>query len=278
MKSVLQQHKRHRRQRVVRKVVLCAGALLGVLTTGTAILFLLPQLSFHSVAISGAVSVPADEITRIADRMLQEKLFYLFPRRHMFLFRPAELESSIIAAFPIFSHVEVRRSWRAGISIAVSERSHWGIYCMVPKTEEKNIFYDNCYYIAEDGTVFAEAPSLTGNALLRVIDMRTEERQEAVVGREAVDRDRIERIQRTDAWLREHFDSTLREAVLGRPYESDMELTAAEGWYVRLDDRICVSCVLDDLAVVLAEQVPDRTRLEYADIRFDGKVFYKLRE
>ena len=276
MTSVLQQHRVRRRQIIVQRFFLRFLMFFTMLACIGIIIFSLPQLSFRKVTVSGNETVPAEEIIHAAEEMLNEKSLYIFSRRNMFLFRSDMLEGRILSAFPVFSALEVSRSLRDGISVRVQERSLWGVYCRILTVEQTIPPAPPCFYIADDGVIFAQAPILLGNAVFRVTDMR-KGIPEPRIGERAVTEEFINRVQEIAAWFSEQYQGTLREVIRARSYESDIELITSEGWYMRLDEDTCIPCALEDLPVVFGKQIKDRTGLEYVDIRFKGKVFYKNR-
>lgn len=274
MTSVLQQHRLHKRKRFIHKIFSRFLVFLASLALVAVVLLFLPQLSFRKIHVSGNTTVASADIMQISERMLEEKILYVLPRRNIFLFRPHLLEGEVRSAFPLLSEVNVSGSLWGGVAVAVSEREQWGVYCKAIFTENQTTPSSGCFYIAADGVLFAEAPTLMGNAMFRIIDMRAETK-ELKVGDHGIAKEFISPIRDVAAWFSDRYQGVIQEAIIGRPYESDMELGTDEGWYIRLDKETCTACALDDLAVVFEKQIKDRANLEYVDVRFNGKVFYK---
>ena len=77
--------------------------------------------------------------------------------------------------------------------------------------------------------------------------------------------------------LKDRYQVTVHEVMLGRMFEGQTELYTDEGWYVLFDNRTNKKQALENVALVLSQQITDRSSLEYIDARIEGKVFYKER-
>ena len=134
---------------------------------------------------------------------------------------------------------------------------------------------EECYYIGMDGVLFAVAPRLTGNVIFRVTDYRPNEHTYTLGSHVVEDKSR-EKIQYMEQFLKDTFGVSVREVVLGRTYTDTIEIVTSESWYVLLDEATDSKSRANDLLLVFEKHTIDRARLEYVDIRFEGKVFYKL--
>ncbi len=235
---------------------------------GGSILFLLlsPRFQFESILLSGNTTVSAEEITNAADAFLSRKIAWFFSRRNVFLFRPDFLEAYILKEFPQISTTDVSRSFSRKIALHVSERAPWGLYC-------KFIEHD-CFYIAEDGVLAAEAPQLTGNAVFRLVDRRTASAF-FMLGDRVIEESDAVFLRDMASLLKDRFKVTVREVVFGRVFQGQAEFITNEGWYVLFDERTNKERALENLALVLNQHITDRSAIEYIDIRFEDKVFYK---
>ena len=266
MKSVLIQHRTRQKRARMRRFFVRFGILF--LAGGGSILFLLlsPRFQFGLATLSGNTSISSEDITRAADRFLSGRAAWLFPRSSVLLFRPDVLEAHILKEFPRLATAEVSRSFSRELALRVSERSLWGLYC-------KNSQRD-CYYIAEDGVLVMEAPQLTGSAIFRIMDQRTKAAF-YILGDAVMSESDAAFLRNAADVLRNTYRTAVREVVLGREFQDQTELATSEGWYVLFDERTNKERALENLELVLNQHITDRSDLEYVDIRFEGKVFYK---
>ena len=193
---------------------------------------------------------------------------WFFPRSNVLLFRPYVLERYILQEFPRLASADVSRSFSRELTLDVSERSPWGLYCKISVRD--------CYYIAEDGVLTAPAPHLIGNAVFRITDQRTMSAF-FILGERAIEESDAVFFRQVINLLTDRYKVTVREVMLGRVFQDQTELYTDEGWYVLFDERTNKERALENLVLVLDQHIIDRSTLEYIDIRFEGKVFYKER-
>lgn len=270
MKSVLRQHKIKKRHALIRKIMVW-GTLCSLLIGGGAVAMLMaPQLQLLHIAVSGQETIPAGDVERVVRAELADRVFGLFSRGNMLLFRTGMLEARILKEFPDIASAEVSRSFTGrDVQVVVRERAMWGVYCMLGAEE--------CYYIGMDGVLFAVSPQLTGSVIFRVTDYHPNENTYTLGSRVVGDESR-EKIQYMEKFLTDKLSVSVREVVLGRTYNDTIELVTSEGWSILLDEATDVKPRANDLLLVFEKHTIDRARLEYVDIRFEGKVFYKQKE
>ena len=268
MKSFLTQHRTKQKRMKVRKFFLRFGIFFVVAAGSVLFLLFLPQLQFGHVSLSGNTSVASEDIMHSADRFLSKRVVWFFPRSNVLLFRPHVLESYILQEFPRLASADVTRSFSRELTLDVSERSPWGLYCKISVRD--------CFYIAEDGILTAPAPRLTGNAVFRITDQRTMSAF-FILGERALEESRATFFQQVISLLKNRYKVMVQEIMLGRVFQDQTEIFTNEGWYVLFDERTNKERALENLALVLDQHITDRSTLEYIDIRFEGKVFYKER-
>lgn len=266
MKSVLTQHRTQQKRTKIRKFLSRFGIVF--ILIGGCVLFLLmsPWFRFESLVLSGNVSIPSEEIMRVANNFLSGRVVWFFPRRGMFVFRPGAFESYILKEFPKLSAADVSRSFSRELILHVREHSSWGLYC---KTNA-----DDCFYISQDGVLVASAPQLTGNSVFRITDQRTVSAF-YILGEQVIEESDAVFLHQVIDLLADRYQVTIREVVLGRVFQDQTELLTNEGWYALVDKHTDKDRALENLTLVLDKHITNRVLLEYIDIRFENKVFYK---
>lgn len=268
MKSVLHQHKIQKRHARIRKIIMWIVFCSLFLGGGAVALLMAPQLKLLHIAVSGQETISAGDVERVVRAELAERVFGLFSRGNMLLFRTSMLEARILKEFPTIASAEVSRSFiNRDIQVVVREHALWGVYCLSGAEE--------CYYVGTDGVLFAVSPQFTGNVIFRITDYRQGGNAYAL-GSRVVAEDTREKIQYMEKFLKDTLDISVREVVFGRTYNDTIELVTNEGWYILLDEATDVKPRANDLLLIFEKHTIDRARLEYVDIRFEGKVFYKL--
>ena len=266
MRSVLYQHRAEKKRARTRRFMLYLCAISIVFGGGVLFLLLSPRFQFQTPVVSGNSSVASEEILAASSNYLSERILWVFPRSNILLFHPRLLEDRILKKFPRLSSANVSRSFSRELTLEVTERGLWGLYCkMTP---------EDCFYIAQDGVLLAKAPPLTGNAVFRIIDHRLKTAFH-LLGDVAVGDADVRYVRQIADFLKDTHNISVQEAVLGRVYEDQTGLFTSEGWYILFDERTQKERALENLALVLKEKLANRADLEYIDIRFEGKVFSK---
>ena len=268
MKSVLLQHRVKQKHLRLRRFAVRFGIFFVLGGGGILFLLLSPRFQLGPITLSGNATVPSEEITTAAGAFFGERVAWFFSRGNMLLFRSNALESYMLKEFPRLASADVKRSFSQELALHVLERAPWGLYC-------KHVERD-CYYIAEDGVLTAEAPQLTGSAMFRVIDKRSLSAF-FLLGDRAIEEFETVFLRQIVYLLKDRYEVTVQEVILGRMFQDQTELLTNEGWYVLFDERTNKKRALENLTLVLDQHLTDRSTLEYVDIRFEGKVFYKER-
>jgi hypothetical protein len=269
MKPVLRKYRAQKRWQRYRKHIWWLVMIVFGVSGSIAVFLLVPRFQLKEVYVSGNNTIVSEDIIDIAKNILTERIAIFFTRSNIFLFRSNNLEAQILKEFPFIDTAHVTYSfWDEEIRITVSERATWGLYCIMSAP--------TCYYIATDGVLLAEAPRLTGSIIIRIIDMRSIIDSYAA-GNLVISNTRAARIQQVISRLEEHHAIVVQEVMVGRAFADSTELITNEGWYILLDEKTNIARALDDISLVLEKHITDRSDLEYIDIRFEGKVFYRYR-
>lgn len=258
-----------------------APALLLVLVLGG--MFFAPQLKVKQIKIEGATEVSQAELEELARNSVMGRSFGIFPKDRVFFVPTAEIRDQILRAYPRISDAAVSHVFPNMLSIEIKERAVWGIYCVrqpeqTIDTEPMPPVYEvptgGCYLADEAGVLFAEAPDIQGSALMRIYAFSTET---PTVGMRVLNT----QVQKTTQAFIESLESTLsiqvQEILLGNPYNESITLRTAGGWGIFLEKETDTETALQNLALILEKKVADQSRLEYVDLRFANKVFYKVK-
>ncbi len=283
--------------RVLPLVTTCGAALaLGV----AAILGLtLPGLAIGQISVTGHGRVGREEIDAAIREEYDVRFLGIFPRRNYFLFRAAALRGRL-EAHPSIAAADVSKAFPDRLSVRVVERE---AEFQVLTTDARALVDDEGIafevFLGEGG---GRPPTVTpplGSTstplfatstwklpdLVRIVQQRatttyptlydTSEtaflRGEAIVPPAIVDT-----VRRVSGLLNE-TDSSLNAvgAIYDRDRRHEMNVVTSEGWRVLLDPGLGLEAPLEALRAVLQEQITDRGTLEYVDVRYQDRVYYK---
>ena len=154
--------KKQRRRRV--QLILSVIGFLSVLTSFT---FFVRQEKFliTGVVIEGEDVIQKEELIRTTESLLKGDILWTIPRASIFLYPRRSIERRLAVEFPRLKSVNLTLDDTMKIIIAVDERTPFALYCagaaiprdiaLVPQT-------GGCFFLDEEGLIFASAPSFSG--------------------------------------------------------------------------------------------------------------------
>lgn len=224
----------------------------------------LPAISIQEIKINGNMFVETSEIEQKTNNILNKKILGLIPVRNIFIFPKRELIESL-KQNPAIVSVDVRKKFFKTISIDIVEQEKEIIYCL-------NIERSDCYYVNKTGFIYA-----------KVEDLIIPE-QEIIIFNEK----EIKNIKDNILDQKIYSDILLFVKNLARQEikikEVHIKQDSTIEFVSRTDTRIITSVfdefekdfahliALFDTNVLTKDQLPN---IEYIDVRFGNKVFYK---
>ncbi len=269
---------RDKRRKRRMRVCILLGILL-LLLIGTFIYVShLPRIQLTLVIVSGNKVVDTDEIISHVEQKLEGKYAYVIPHRMAFLYPKEEIVADLVASFPRFKSVAVYRANHTTLQVTVEEVRGRALWCGT------NIHAENapCYFTDESGKIVSEAPQYSGNVYPRFFGGTL------VSGTDPLGKVFIDEV--TFGNLLAFFE---RVQVLGFQVKA-VEIGEADEDTFLLDLGNSAAAPLrfqkDDDFVMLAGNLAaaignpelakslktDKANLEYFDLRFTNKVYYKF--
>ena len=258
-----------------------AGVLLIALVAGFLYVVRLPELSIQTVTVSGAYALSADDIRTAAERELSDSGLVLIPRHMIFAYPRAALEAKLLQEFPQLQSVNITRDSLLGttLQIKVVERTTYGIWCnplaissVASSTELSAGSADACYEMDASGFIFAPADGFAEYYLF--------------YGGVATDSPPI-----TQHFYPEHID-TLR-ALLAKlspvgldPHiirvqdGSDVDIELLGGMHIKASLDMTSEESISALQTALSSDAlkDKRDTIQYIDVRFGNRVYFKFKE
>lgn len=283
MSSVVRELKlRRKKQRTKERHRHMVFGMLGVLACMG--VFFIPQLRVTTVSVSGLHVVNSDDVERVVRTYLDGRAMLIYPRDNFFLVPTKDIARAVRSAFPRVIAAEVSRAFPHSLSIKAQERQVTAIWCAGSAvildeadggSQEEVLDTKNCFYLDESGIIFETAPGFSGSLIMKIRSYRDVDAPLEMV---VLDPKTIRDLVVVGERVRELFGTEVKEFAIGKEYKKDIQAITEQGWYVRLEEGIDIKSSLDSLHLVFKKEVPDLGRLEYADARFPGKIFYKLRD
>lgn len=256
---------RRRRARVI-AVVVCIAALISLGLAASYVSYL-PAYSVTSVMVQGAQAVPADLIADYAESIIYDGSHHFFSRANIFLYPKALIEKDIPLEFPRIASASISSlSLVSGtIQVRVVEREPFALWC------NGN---GNCYDMDQGGFLFAQARSDATSSGEYIFSGGISTSSPAIGQVFAPGH-----TQGLVAFLQ--LLSRSGFTPLGASVQSDQDFTVplAQGFSVDASFGEDPGALAADLQLVLSSNAlsGQQQNLEYVDLRFGDKVYYKLK-
>jgi len=237
------------------------------------VVFFLSWLSFRQIFTvsdiisTGNAAISSDEIAAVAKTELSGSYLHLFSKANIFLYPKRKIEDDLLSSFKRFEQVSGGLEDLSVMHIKVVERQAVALWCT-------SVGDADCYFIDETGFVFAAATGTLDN-LLRFEGLISESKP---VGKNYLPSADFNKL---NVFAKAFIN-------LGAPIV-DISANEEEGdfeAYVRNGGKILFNAkdfskTLENANAILSEStINDKDfweRLNYLDLRFDNKVFYKLK-
>ena len=224
-----------------------------------------PDWQIIHVSITGLEKISPDDVRRVISQELTGSVAFVMPKSSYFLFDSARAEARAREAFPRLETIEIKKEFPSTLSVTAHERGFWAMYCIESGA---------CGYIDATGFLYETAPASTGSLILKI----TSDASRLDVPSEPLARDLAQSLGRFASMLEEKTDEKAQEFIISQNLLDEFKVRTQSGFllFVKRDDDY--ESVLRVLDTVLKEEVGNKkSSLEYIDLRFGNKVFYKSR-
>lgn len=261
-----------RKRRVLYVKAGVAVVFVGMLVAAASYVAHLPALQIREVAVQGAEVVDVPALERFVLDELSGKYLFLFPKSNVLLYPKERLKASVMDAFTRLESVTVERDSLHRLTFSVTERAPEALWCGDNRlgTEPGT----TCYFLDADGYLYTKAPSFTGPVYVRFYGPLASGEP---MGQPFLTTERFRALM---DFMRALEQGGLSPAELAVIDDTEYELYLADGTRVYFSGRQPLDRVLDNLlSVFSSEELKDLPpyALEYIDLRFGNKVYYKLR-
>jgi len=232
----------------------------------TSYLSYLPQYSVGAISVQGAQAVPKNAVADYVQSIIYDGSHNFFSRASLFLYPKAVIERDLPLEFPRVASAQVSNALLANaITVTIVERQPFALWC---KDD------GSCYYMDQSGFIFARAPENATSTGEYVFSGGVATSSQPIGQTFA-----LEHTQGLVAFLQLLGESGLQP--LGAQVQSDQDFTIplSQGFSVYASFGEDPGALVSNLQLVLStgglsSQEQD---LDYIDLRFGDKVYYKLK-
>lgn len=232
-----------------------------------------PWLQVRTVQVEGSQEERSGAVAMLAAEALEGRYFFVIPKKFILLYPKAQVVASVREAFPNFSSIKSKASIFSGLTIEVVERKPTSLWCG-DVVADSDAYASECFYMDETGFIYERAPTPLPSLYMRFYGA-IEAKPIASVFLSTQIHERFHAL--TNALK----DAELPVESVRIADETDAELYLARGEKILISYNDEPFDIRDRLISVL-ESEPFKqvgaAKLEYIDLRFGNKVYYKMRE
>ncbi|MFA4871555.1 MAG: cell division protein FtsQ/DivIB [Patescibacteria group bacterium] len=214
-----------------------------------------------NLAIQGTEMIRPEELTALINNKLNTRRWFLIPRRNLFFYDKSDLQKAIKAKYNL-SALEIKRGWQS-LTIKIKEKISYLIVYNLG---------DQRFYLADmAGAVDEEIPKEGIAEFWQRFPILNINNQEIKIGENIITAKMVNYILDLDKNLKSQPFN-----IQGYEKEGIDEVSAVmkEGWRARFDVNSNIKDSVENLLLVYNKIDKSKT-IEYIDLRFGNKVFYK---
>ncbi len=244
----------------------------------------LPRMRIQEIRIEGVKSVSEDDIRSLVSRELEGNILYFIPRDNYLFASSSRIAGLLKGKFLRIADVKAHKTLDSVLVIEVAERDIWGIGCVktvveevkaqgAPKAAEVARKNGPCFYIDTTGFAFEDVSSFEGG-LLPIIYKDVE----GTLGSSIMQTADVDFFEEAAKVLQPSLHLSLLSAEFSSQNSEDVRLNLKEGWSLIVTRDKVPATWISVLKTLLTGDIKEKQLLlDYVDLRFGNKVFYKFR-
>lgn len=255
---------RRRRKRVL--IAASVALVVGGLVAFASWLSYLPEFAIQHIEVVGADMVKKEEITQRIDAILDDGSRHLFSRRNIFLYPRKEIEFALVGDFPRIKSLSIARSkqFANSLIVRIGERTTYAQWCV------RGL---NCYAVDDRGYVFARyIPFVDALPATAYVFYGSSEAEKNIIGQLAIPEHFKNLIVLLELLRKEGYLPGAVEIIGG-----DVHITL-EAFMIKVSFGQDPEQLMKNLQLILSSEPlkSKKNQIEYIDLRFDNRVYYKL--
>lgn len=232
-----------------------------------------------NIMVKGNETISQSEIIDLIGQQLRQKRFLIFSQDNIFFFSSRQAKKIMNDVYS-FEYLKIKKRFFNSIIVEVKEKTPAVVWVLGSKK----------YYLDSAGMVTKELvtnnliiePGKEGTEVVRVGATKEnyplvydESNQKLTVGQEAVDKNFINFISQLEEILKNNVDFEVLHYITPNPLSEQLTMVTTEGWQAHFKTTDSAQAQINRLLLILQQKVGERANLQYIDLRFGDKVFYK---
>ena len=225
----------------------------------------------------------SDDVIQTANSILNQKYLWLLPKKNVLLYPSKGLTETIQTTYPRFETVSIHRENWSTLVIDVTERKNVYLWCdSLPLLVTTGV--PNCYYVDGHGYIFSHSPSFSGNVYFVFYGLYGWNEGDSPIGKRILTEDTFKQIIRFKESLEEkqlppHGFIVYPTGVYSLLLSPTLDDSKQKIVFTNTQD---ISTIYDNMISALDSLDLQKNlslhfdTLQYVDLRYDKKVYYKF--
>lgn len=233
-----------------------------------------PEIRIDTVVFSGGVLVKHADVEAETLVFLGHSYLGIIPKNNILFYPHDSLEAYLKDVFRRIDQISITRSNMHSLSVTITERKPVALWCDTLPDVGLAL---HCYFMDNLGILFAEAPQFSGDAYTKYFGLIN---SDTPVGSQFT-------VSSTTFRVINDFVHEVDVLSLGPEYivakdNGEFSIYLSSGGYILFDLKSDIGKTRDNLEALLrapafATSTRGRLPIDYIDLRFGNKLFYKLR-
>ena len=258
----LRARRRRARALIALGAVIVVCALLGIMRW----ISFLPEMTIGSIEVEGLKKVTEKSVVERVEEILNAPTRQLLSTRNIYTYPREEIEEGILTAFPRIKSVTVDRAQKfpTTLIVKIEERTPFAQWCVTGL---------DCFTVDREGFIFAKYVPFVESLPETSYVFNTRGTGHNPIGQSALPGQFNELVTLMDLLGREGF------AVQSATIDGEDIRLALDLFDLKVSLRQDPSVLVKNLQLVLGSDTLKnrRAEIEYIDLRFDNRVYYKLK-
>ncbi len=246
------------------------GVLVGVTSCLVAVasyLSHLQTLQVTTISVKGATTTSEQSIQDIISTQTAGAYLYLFSKKNVLLYPKDTIKKQIASTYPQIKGINLNTEGTHEVLVEVTERTPHALWCKdVTSTDE-------CYFMDSDGFIYTKAPYFSGSAFFKYF---------GGIESDPIHAQFLTSLQITDLEKLVNNLKKISVEVTGMTVDGKGEYIAylKDGGKILFDEAVGFDKVIENLQVILNNgsiKIADLPKLDYLNMRFGKKVFFKFK-
>lgn len=275
------EYAKRKRKRIIWRIIFGFVIILAFIS-GFAGLTHWSKLSIDTVTVDGTVILSPSEIKTKSFNFISGNYLYIFGKANALFYPKKELTDFLTKLYPRIKDVQISLADYHTISIILSEREPTALWCDTTPAEIASstdpTIAPNCYFLDKTGFVFSPSPDFSGDAYFKYYGLLP---YESAIGSSFLSSS--DKFIQLSAFVTSIKALNITPLYIVAKNQDEFVMYIYGGGQIIFDDKEPLVQTSEHLQLLLqkANLVPQKNGelfVDYIDLRYGNKLYYKVRQ